>query len=188
MAFGSNDFPLGPNGKFPPQRIGSYGNRVAPPNRIEEMYEGLGVDAKLPVTEKNFTSSVERAKSGMKYGKPNKHSDRYEDIDKFRPKYAQRSSLRRYDAKEAIRMRLEASAKVGGNEWLKRRKQRFPGLEAVGPEKIAEMRRIKNELRPATGMSGVGFFGRHGELGDVEQKFTEDYNQSLGFYTRRPYR
>jgi hypothetical protein len=178
MAFGSNDFPLGPNGKFPPQRIGSYGNRVAPPNRIEEMYEGLGVDAKLPVTEKNFTSSVERAKSGMKYGKPNKHSDRYEDIDKFRPKYAQRSSLRRYVGTQP----------AGNAEWLKRRKQRFPGLEAVGPEKIAEMRRIKNELRPATGMSGVGFFGRHGELGDVEQKFTEDYNQSLGFYTRRPYR
>jgi hypothetical protein len=177
MAFGSNDFPLGPNGKYPPQRVSSYGNDIGPPNRVEEIYE-LSGEAKLPVTEKDYHSSVSRVKNRMKSGKPNKHSDGYADIDKFRPKYAQRSSLRKYVGTQP----------AGNNEWLRRRGQRFPGLETVGREKVAEMNRIKRELRPATGMSGVGFFGKNGNLGDVEQKHLEDEAQSLGFYTRRPYR
>ena len=57
MAFGSNDFPLGPNGSFPRQRIRSAGNEIAPPEMMEKMYEESGL-AKLPVVERDYHSSV----------------------------------------------------------------------------------------------------------------------------------
>ena len=117
MAFGSNDFPLGPNGQFPKQRIRSAGNEVFAPERMEEAYEGCGL-AKLPSTEKDYDSSVRKVQSRMKMGKPHKNSEAYDDLDKFRPKYAPKSSLRHAGGGDDM----------GDDEWLKRRKQRFPGL------------------------------------------------------------
>lgn len=163
MAFGSNDFPLGPNGKFPKQRISSAGNEIADPHEMEEMYSMTGL-AKLPAVEKDYHSSVGKVKDRMKTGKPHKSAEAYDDVDKYRPKYAPKSSLRKYDAERAIEERQQR----GNDEWLLRRRQRFPyGLQN-------EKRTKFDIVRPATGMSGVGFFGKHGELGDVEQKFQED--------------
>lgn len=67
------------------------------------------------------------------------------------------------------------------DEWLKRRKQRFPyGLEKEG-ERVRPGSAIG---QPAAGMSGVGFFGMKGELGDVEQKYGED----AAMWDRKVYR
>ena len=171
--FGANGFPLGPNGQYPRQRINSYGNMIASPSRVEEIYERSD-EAQLPVVEKDFHSSINRVKKSMKQGSPNKHADSYGDVDRFKPRYAKGASVR-------------PSRGEAPDEWLKRRKQRFPGLTATGPEIAADRVRAR-KVNPATGMSGVGFFGRNGNLGDNEQRYQENYNQSLGYYTRRPYR
>jgi len=83
MAFGSNDFPLGPNGQFPRQRVGNFGNRIAAPNRVEDMYRG-SVVSRLPVVEKDYNSSVERAKRRMKMGSPMRKG---QDENKFTPRH-----------------------------------------------------------------------------------------------------
>lgn len=83
MAFGSNDFPLGPNGQFPRQRIGNFDNRIAPPNRVEDVYR-RNRGSKLPVVEKEFSSSVEKVKRRMKMGREMRKNQR---ADKFRPQY-----------------------------------------------------------------------------------------------------
>lgn len=87
MAFGSNDFPLGPNGQFPKQRIGNYGNTIAPPSRVEDVYRGNS-ESRLPAIEREYSSSVEKVKRRMKLGRKMREGQR---SDKFRPKYARRS-------------------------------------------------------------------------------------------------
>lgn len=66
MAFGSNDFPIGPNGQYPKQRISDAGSMIAPPMNVEQMYRD--VEVKLPSTEKEFTSACDRAKRRMAMG------------------------------------------------------------------------------------------------------------------------
>lgn len=105
MAFGSNDFPLGPNGQFPRQRISSAGNEIAAPEMMEGIYSVSGV-AKLPVIERDFHSSLNKVKGRMKQGKIMREG---QDADKFRPKYA-------------------AKSKVKGDNWLRQRGNKFPGL------------------------------------------------------------
>jgi len=83
MAFGSNDFPLGPNGRFPRKRVGNFGGMIAPPNRIEDVYR-RNVVSKLPVVEKEYSSTVERAKGRMKAGSAMRIGQR---ADKFSPRY-----------------------------------------------------------------------------------------------------
>lgn len=83
MAFGSNDFPLGPNGQFPRQRIGSFDNRIAPPNRVEDVYRNNN-QSRLPVVEREYSSSVEKVKRRMKMGVEMRKGQR---PDKFRPQY-----------------------------------------------------------------------------------------------------
>lgn len=69
MAFGSNDFPLGgPAGGYPKQRVSNYGNYIAPPNRVEDVYRGND-SAQLPVVEREFSSSVEKVKRRLKMGR-----------------------------------------------------------------------------------------------------------------------
>lgn len=85
--FGSDSFPLGPNGQFPRQRIGSAGNEIAPPERMEEMYSRNRY-AKLPVTEKDYHSSVNKVKGSMKYGRMIRGEE-----SEFRPRYAPKSRV-----------------------------------------------------------------------------------------------
>lgn len=107
MAFGSNDFPLGPNGSFPKQRINSAGNEIAAPEEMEELYDMSGV-ARLPVIERDFHSSLNKVKGRMKQGRiMRQESDK--DVDKFRPRHA-------------------AKSKVKGDNWLRQRGNKFPGL------------------------------------------------------------
>lgn len=82
MAFGSNDFPLGPNNQYPRQRIRNFGNMVAPPNRVEDVYRDNN-QVQLPVVEKEYNSSVEKVKRRMKFGREMRKGQR---PDKFRPK------------------------------------------------------------------------------------------------------
>lgn len=94
--FGSDSFPLGPNGEYPKQRISSYGNEIATPMSVEEVY-GLSGSAKLPVQERDFHSTLNKVKGRMKQGKPHKHSgaaeNEYRELNRFRPAYASRLSL-----------------------------------------------------------------------------------------------
>ena len=80
--FGSDSFPLGPNGSFPKQRIYDAGNEIATPADMEEVYGMSGV-AKLPVQERDFHSSIARVKNKMKKGKMMREG---QDEQKFRPR------------------------------------------------------------------------------------------------------
>lgn len=66
--FGSDDFPLGPNGQYPKQRIATAGNELISPQDIEETYLCSGL-AKLPVRERDFHSSLNKVKGRMKIGR-----------------------------------------------------------------------------------------------------------------------
>jgi hypothetical protein len=103
--FGSDSFPLGPNGQFPRQRISSAGNEIAPPEEMEGLYGMSGV-AKLPVIERDFHSSLNKVKGRMKQGRMMREG---QDVDKFRPRSAGKS-------------------KVKGDNWLRQRGNKFPGL------------------------------------------------------------
>lgn len=80
--FSGDDFPLGPNGQFPKQRINSFGNEIYVPDEMEEAYGMSGV-AKLPVIERDFHSSLSRVKGKMKRGKMMREG---QDENQFRPK------------------------------------------------------------------------------------------------------
>lgn len=67
MAFGDNGLPLGPGGKFPKQRISSYGNMIDPPRNMEEEYMYSPI-ANIPAPEKEYSSVVNRAKNHMNFG------------------------------------------------------------------------------------------------------------------------
>jgi hypothetical protein len=92
MAFGSDSFPLGPNGRFPRQRINSAGNEIAAPEQMEGLYGMSGV-AKLPVVERDFNSSLNKVKGRMKYGKAMREG---QDEQKFRPRYAKKPRMGRF--------------------------------------------------------------------------------------------
>jgi len=80
--FGSDDFPLGPAGGFPKQRINSAGNEIHDPQDMEEAYLESGF-AKLPVRERDFNSSLQKVKGRMKQGKMMREG---QDEQKFRPR------------------------------------------------------------------------------------------------------
>ena len=82
MAFGSDSFPLGPNGQFPKQRINSAGNEIAAPQDMEELYLESGL-AKLPVRERDFSSSLSKVQKRMKNGRMMREG---QDENKFRPR------------------------------------------------------------------------------------------------------
>lgn len=87
MAFGSNDFPLGPNGQYPQQRIRSFNNIIAPPNRVEDVYRRNN-QSRLPVVEQEYSSSVEKVKRRMKMGREMRKGQK---SDKFRPQHTEES-------------------------------------------------------------------------------------------------
>jgi hypothetical protein len=103
--FGSDNLPLGPNGQFPRQRISSAGNEIAAPESMEGVYMDSST-AKLPVLERDFHSSLNKVKGRMKQGRIMRQG---QDADKFRPRSAGRS-------------------KVKGDNWLRQRGNKFPGL------------------------------------------------------------
>lgn len=106
MAFGSNDFPLGPNGQYPKQRISNYNDSdIAPPNYVEDVYKNNRY-SKLPVTERDFNSSLNKVKRKMKQGRAMRED---QDVDMCRPRHAGKS-------------------KVKGDNWLRQRGNKFPGL------------------------------------------------------------
>lgn len=67
MAFGDNDFPIGPGGKFPMPRHGNAGAQIATPMNAEGMYFRSPY-AKLPTEEKDFASVANKAKLHLKFG------------------------------------------------------------------------------------------------------------------------
>ena len=97
MAFGSNDFPLGPNGQFPPQRIGNFDKRIAHPQMtIEEQYNNYN-GARLPAVEEEYSSSVDKVKRRMKFGREMRKEQK---ADKFRPRYAPKLDMRNDEYEE----------------------------------------------------------------------------------------
>lgn len=93
--FGSDSFPVGPNNRFPRQRVSTYGNQLIPPVSMQDTYlSGNNTVAKLPSTEKNYHTSVNKVKGRMKEGDVVRTRYRHMDIDRFRPRYAPPSSLR----------------------------------------------------------------------------------------------
>lgn len=80
--FGSDSFPLGPNGQFPKQRIGNAGNELIPPQDMEETYLECGL-AKLPVRERDYHSSLNKVKGRMKMGRMMRED---QDENQFRPR------------------------------------------------------------------------------------------------------
>ena len=80
--FGSDSFPLGPNGQFPKQRISSAGNELIPSEDMEQTYLESGL-AKLPVRERDFHSSLNKVKGRMKVGRMMRED---QDEQKFRPR------------------------------------------------------------------------------------------------------
>ena len=96
--FSGDDFPLGPNGQYPKQRISSAGNEIAAPEYMEAMYDRSEV-ARLPVVERDFHSSLNRVKGSMKQGRMMREG---QDVDKFRPKYAGTSKIRQAEEEEGL--------------------------------------------------------------------------------------
>lgn len=89
MAFSSNNypvgpgsFPLGPIAMYPSKRVGNFGNVINPPSRVEDEYSECRY-AKLPAIEKEYSSSVEKAKRRLKMGRKR---DRVAGDD-FHPRY-----------------------------------------------------------------------------------------------------
>lgn len=121
MAFGSNGFPLGPNGEYPKQRINRFNSVMNPIRRVEDVYRDSN-EAKLPVVERDFNSSINKVKRNMKQGRIMREG---QDVDLFRPRTAKKS-------------------KVKGDNWLRQRGNKFPGLGNIEidlwkrPKRIAE--------------------------------------------------
>lgn len=92
--FGSDSFPLGPNGQFPRQRIATAGNELIPPQNMEETYLRSD-EAQIPqeMIERDFNVSNQRVKGRMRFGAV-KHD---EDVDMFRPRYAPPTRLRSHE-------------------------------------------------------------------------------------------
>lgn len=79
--FGSDSFPLGPNGSFPKQRISNFNDQL-PMADVEDVYDGNDL-SKLPVRERDFHSSLNRVKGRMKVGKMMREG---QDERKFTPR------------------------------------------------------------------------------------------------------
>jgi len=151
MAFGSDSFPLGPNGQFPRQRIYSAGNEIADPEEMEGLY-GMSEVAKLPVVECDFHSSLDRVKGKMKQGRMMRMG---QDEDKFIPRYA-----------------LEGEDDGLGKSWRKKfkklkRMKKFAIFGAAGailPKKLG-MNMVKTGTKvvaPASMLLGLGEIGLSG--------------------------
>lgn len=85
--FGSDNFPLGPNGQYPKVRRQSYGAMLNPPVNAQDVYlSGHNTVSKLPSTEKDFHSSVNKAKGRMKRGEAVRKGGR--GFDYLRPRFA----------------------------------------------------------------------------------------------------
>ena len=80
--FGSDSYPLGPNGQYPKQRIKSAGNEIAASEDMEDMYLGNAF-AKLPVRERDFKSSLNKVQNRMKQGRMMREG---QDELKFQPR------------------------------------------------------------------------------------------------------
>jgi len=90
MAFGSNTFPLGPNGEYPKQRISNFNSHdIASSERVEDVYR-TNRQSRLPVVERDFTSSLNKVQRKMKQGKMMREG---QDEDKFRPRSKMRKHL-----------------------------------------------------------------------------------------------
>ena len=96
--FGSDSFPLGPNGQFPRKRVNSFDVRLIPPVSMQDTYlSGHNTVSKLPNLEKDFHSSVSRVKMRTKHGVPIRTMRRHNDVDRFRPRFGPKSLLSGYD-------------------------------------------------------------------------------------------
>lgn len=91
--FKGDSFPLGPNGRFPRKRMSNYGVSIIPPVSMQDTYlSGHNTVAKLPSTEKNYHSSVNKVKGRMKQGMAIRRGGT-PTVELFRPRYAPLSRL-----------------------------------------------------------------------------------------------
>jgi hypothetical protein len=88
MAFGSNAFPLGPNGQFPKQRIAKFNNSIIPASQVEDVYR-RNTRSQLPVVEYDFNSSLNKVKRSMKQGRVMRAG---QDENKFTPRSLKRKN------------------------------------------------------------------------------------------------
>jgi len=120
MAFGSNTFPLGPNGEYPKQRISNFNSHdIAPSNRVEDVYR-TNRQSRLPVVERDFTSSLNKVQRKMKQGKMMREG---QDEDKFRPRFKMRKHLANTNVlSHGPRFKMSHLEKIDSN----------PGIEGLG--------------------------------------------------------
>lgn len=86
--FGSDSFPLGPNGKFPRKRIRSFDRKLIPGVSTQDTYLSGGSSvSKLPNLERDFHSSNAKAKARLMSGAIIRRGG-YPGINRFRPRYA----------------------------------------------------------------------------------------------------
>ena len=85
--FGSDNFPLGPAGGYPKQRIRSFNRQLIPGVSAQDTYLSGGSSvSKLPNLERDFHSSNERAKGRLKDGSQIRGG--FQGVNRFKPRYA----------------------------------------------------------------------------------------------------
>lgn len=85
--FGSDNFPLGPAGGYPKQRINSFNRRLIPGVSAQDTYLSGGSSvSKLPNLERDFHSSNNKAKGRLSEGSPVRSGG--SRVDRFKPRYA----------------------------------------------------------------------------------------------------
>lgn len=116
MAFGSNNFPIGPGGGFPGARQGNAGMMIAPPVNEEGEYFKSAV-AKLPTEEKEFASVANKAKVHLTFGEP----------------YGDRRSMRKMGRGFQLQERIHQleTNREGEKKYLENRKAELSGVGAA---------------------------------------------------------
>lgn len=92
--FGSDNFPLGPAGGYPKQRIRSFSNPLIPGVSAQDTYLSGGSSvSKLPNLERDFNSSNQKVKGRLKDGSQIRGG--FRGVNRFRPRYAPFFGVRR---------------------------------------------------------------------------------------------
>lgn len=87
--FGSDNFPLGPAGGYPKQRIRSFNNPLIPGVSMQDTYlSGGSTVSKLPNLERDFNASNQKVKGRLKQGSQIRGGGGYRGVNRFRPRYA----------------------------------------------------------------------------------------------------
>lgn len=86
--FGSDNFPLGPNGQFPKKRMNSFGRMLIPGVSAQDTYLNGGSSvSKLPNLERDFNQSNQKVK-GRLTREAKIIRGGFKGVNRFRPRYA----------------------------------------------------------------------------------------------------